>query len=542
MSTGKKIALGIVLFFVALLVAAVIVVPMLVDIDRYRPRIIAYIQEETGKPAEIGRLSLTLRPTVSIRVDDFALGNPAGFPKGYFLKTRRIYAEVEARALWDRQVVIKSLELDAPVIQMLSDVRGKWNFENPSKPRGAQRPSPQEPAAFTLGVISKVSIAGGELAVATLLSSGRPGPTFFEGRGIASDLEQVDLNAFIASTAASLMPHPSAIRRPHWTLLATTVAYADTASPKPAAEGNLAAESLRFGALQVTSVKSKLRLFAKQVHFDGLIFDLYGGHSTGELSFNFAGQNPRYSASARLSGVDMARLLEAFPDARGKMSGKMEGHMKLSGAVTRSPDPLAGMRGAGQASIRDGQLPSLQLNKNLMQLARLASLGSAQGDPSSFSRISADLNIANQRITSTKITVVGTGVDVEGAGSVALAGAGNLDYEGVAKVAAGETAVTNLLAGLSGATYADGKLTFPFSLTGTLQNPQFKVKSTATVEERFGVLQNLAGGVAGQQSTTQPGQTPPQSPADLVQGITGLFKKKQPTQQPQQQTPQQPKQ
>jgi uncharacterized protein involved in outer membrane biogenesis len=538
MSTGKKIALGVVIFFIVLIVGLVIVVPMLFDIDRYRPQVVARLQEETGKPAEIGHLALTIFPKVSIRVDDFALGNPPGFPQGDFVRARRIYALVDAGALWNRQVVITSLRLDEPVINLLSDVRGKWNFENPPKPTGVSKAAANEPSAFTLGVISSASIQGGDLKAASLLASGRPGPSFFEARSVAIDLEDVDLNAFVATAAASLVPPLDSSHSLAWAGLGATPLYAAAPPPKPAAQGTLKAESLRFGTLQATSVKSKLRLFPKQVFLDDLNFDLYGGHASGNLAFNFAGRNPRYSTSARISGADVARLLEAFPEARGKMTGTMEGNMKLSGEVTHSPDPLAGMRGTGQLSIRNGQLPSLQLNKNLMLLARLTNLGPASGDPSSFSLISTDLNIANERITSNKITIVGSGVDVDGSGSMTMAGAGSLDYQGIAKVAAGQNPVTGILASFSGATFADGKLSFPFTLGGTLQEPKFSVKSGGGA---VGGLQGLLGG-KGQQTTTQPGQTQQQTPEDVVKGISGLFKKKQPAQQqPTQQQQPQPK-
>jgi AsmA protein len=535
MSTGKKIALGLVAVIVVLVAAAVIVVPMLMDVDRYRPQVIAHIQEETGKPAEIRKLTLTIFPTLSIRVDDFALGNPPGFPEGYLLKTKRIYAVVDRDALWDRRVIITSLELNQPVITLLSDVRGRWNFENPAKAQKVSKPAANDPSSFTLGVISKVSVAGGEMKAANLLASGRPGPTFFEARSVSLDLEQVDLNAFIAATTVTRggpAPPTSLLARLG---LSPARVYAQTGAGQPAAQGTLQAASLRFGTLQATSVKTKLRLFPKQVYFDDLNFGFYGGRASGSLSFNLAGQNPRYSTNARLSGVDVAKLLEAFPDARGKMTGTMEGTMKLTGEVTHSPDPLAGMRGAGQLSIRDGKLPSLQLNKNLMLAARLTNLGPAAGDPSSFSSISADLNIANQRISSEKIVVVGNGVDVDGWGSMALAGEGDLSYEGIAKVVAGQNPVTGLLVGLSGATVADGKLTFPFTLAGTLSNPKFSVKG-GSPQQRVGALEGLLGGTQGQQqTTTQEGQPQPQSPQDLVKGITGLFKKKQPTDPTQQQ-------
>ena len=44
--------------------------------------------------------------------------------------------------------------------------------------------------------------------------------------------------------------------------------------------------------LIVTNVKSKLRLFPKQVFFDDLDFKCYDGHAVGNLSFSFAGQTP----------------------------------------------------------------------------------------------------------------------------------------------------------------------------------------------------------------------------------------------------------
>ena len=524
MSKGKKIALGILIFIVVVVIAVAVAIPFLIDIDRYRPQVIAHIQEATGKPAEIGKLSLTIFPVLTIRVDDFALANPPGFPKGYLVKTRRISVAVDRDALWDRKVIIKSLELDHPVINLLSDIRGKWNFENPPNPKAAAKPAASDPSSFTLGVINKVGISDADLTAANLLASGRPGPNFFEARDLAIDLEDVNINAFVGTTAASMVPRDS---RTTATLFGASIAYA--AEPaNPAAHGTLKADSLRFSTLQVTSVKTKLRLFPKQIFFDDLNFGLANGHANGSLAFNFAGQNPRYSTNTKISGVDVAKLLEAFPDARGKMTGIMDGNMKLAGEVSHSPDPLAGMRGVGQLNIKNGQLPSLQLNKNLMTLARLSNLGAASGDPSSFTSMAADLNIAEGKITSNKVTIVGTGIDVDGAGVLSLAGAGSLAYDGVAKLAAGQSPVSGLLAGLSGATFADGKLSFPFGVGGTLQAPQFKLKSLGSKGQLSG-LQGLLGPKG--QGTAQDGQTQQQNPQDLVQGLAGMFKKKSTTQQ-----------
>lgn len=510
MSKGRKIALTVLVVVAFLVVAVAVIVPMLININRYRPEVTKRLEEETGKPVEIGHLALRLFPSVAIRVDDFSMGNPEGFPHGVFVKARRIYALVDAGALWHRQVVINSLELDDLALNLLQDARGRWNFENPPARRPVKPAAAGGAASFSLGIISKVSIDNAQGKAANLLPSGREGPAYFQGQGISVELEQVNLNAFTGQSASLRAPggFPDDGR-------VSSLAFAAERQPPPAAAGSLSAKSLQFGNLRVTSVTSKLRLYPREAHFDGLRFNLYEGHAGGSLIFNFAGRNPRYAAAAKLSGVNMASLLAAFPQARGKMTGTLDGDFKLAGAVLHSSDPLEGMRGSGLASVKNGTLPSLQLNKNLALLARLANLGPAQGDPSSFSSFSSDFTIADNRIASKKIAILGNGADVDAAGVLSMAGAGSLDYQGVAKLAAGASPVSGLLTGLTGATLENGKLNLPFAIGGTLDHPRFLLQSGAAQ----GGLQNLLGG----QTSPSSGQ---QSPSGLVEGITGLFKKK----------------
>jgi uncharacterized protein involved in outer membrane biogenesis len=520
MSTRKKVILGILIFLVVFLVALVVIVPLLFDVDRYRPQVASLIEDQTGKPAEIGHLALTIFPSLSIRVDDFGLKNPSGFPQGYFVKARRIYAVVDAGGLWNHQVVIKSLDLDTPTISLLSDAKGNWNFQSkPSSAKAAPDPPGQKPL-FTLGAISNVKITKGKLSVANLWPSGDSGPVFFEADGLSSQLRQIDFNAFTES--ASVHPHavprePEAVSEAPWL---TSVAYATDQNGKLVAEGTLKMDSVRVMNLVVTNVKSKLRLFPKQVFLDDLDYKCYDGHAVENLSFSLAGQNPHYNTDAKLDNVNVAKLLDAFPDARGKMTGTLEITVKLDGEVSHSSDPLAGIDGSGQLTIRNGKLPSLQLNKDLLELARVAKMGPASGDLGSFSSIAMDFIIANNRINTSKATIVGNGVDVDASGSLALAGEGSLDYQGVAKVAVSQNALTSILGGLSGATIAGGKMAFPFNLAGTLQNPKFTLKSAGAGSQ----LGPITGALGGQKGAT----SQQQQPANAAQGITGPLKKKKP--------------
>jgi len=521
----KKTVLILALAIVALLAALAIVVPMLVDLDRYRPSAIAYLQRETGKPVDIRRLQLTLFPILSVRADDVVLGNPRGFPPGDFITAKHVYAELKAGALWHRQVVIASLVLDQPAIALLSDGQGHWNYQNPA-PEISLRPAALvTPGLFTLGAVSKLEARAAHLTVASSRDSEAGGPAFFEARGVNVTLEHVDLSALTAGspappTAPSMTPsmapsiargvapstrNPS--REPLPAALASALSGVVLAASTPpwthmtslTTTGKLQADALRFGPIETAHVQSKLRLLPGQDFFDDLRFDAYDGHATGNLVLN-GGARLFFHANLRLSGLDVAKLVAAIPEGAGKITGKMEGNFEVAGEVSRYAASLAEVRGAGQVILRDGRLPTLRLDDNLIQLARVGGLGPGSGDPAAFSLFAADLSVADQRITSRKITIVGNGINIEGAGTLNLASADSLDYRGTAKIAAKQNPLTSVIAGLSGATYANGQLSFPFALSGTVRNPRFVLKSAAGEK--------------------------PSNPTDLFQGLQGLFKKK----------------
>jgi uncharacterized protein involved in outer membrane biogenesis len=430
-----KLILIVIGLTAVLLLALLFVVPALINVDHYRPQVISYLQIKTGKKVEVGRLALTFFP-VAIHIDNFGVRNPPIFPSGYVVQVARIDAELSVGALLRRQVVIKSLVLKQPVLNMTSDPDGPWNFENPQA-KDAQN-------TFPLGVISSVQIKQGELIASNLLPSDAAGPIFFEAHDISCDLEQVNLEGIINPSSSSMD-----------------------------GEGNLKAALLRFGAVEVRNLESKLRLESRHVFFVGVRAEIYGGNAAGNLSFDLSGKNARFKTDARVRGINVAQLLAAFPGGGGKMTGRLEGDVKLAGEIEHSLRPLAGIHGGGHVTVRNGQVPSLKLNANLMKLAHFNDLGPAKKDPSSFNLITTDLELANQRISSRVIDIDGYGVDVDGSGSVSVSGSDELNYHGLAEITTKESFFTNTVARLSGAALKDGRLQFPFRVGGTIDNPLF---------------------------------------------------------------------
>jgi len=156
-----------------------------------------------------------------------------------------------------------------------------------------------------------------------------------------------------------------------------------------------------------------------------------------------AKSTPTFTAASRVLGVNTARLLAAFHDLRGLLTGNVGGDFKLEGAIEHTTSPFAQMPGTGHLKIINGQIPSLMLNANLMKLAHFNDLGPAKENHASFSLIATDLELENRRISRKGIDIDGYGVDVDGSGSISASGSNDLQYQGVAAIATKQGFPTN---------------------------------------------------------------------------------------------------
>ena len=87
--------------FVVLLVVA-LVVPYFLDVNRYRGTIVAAIEKETGRTAEIGPIRARLIPSVGFVIEGFKLSNPPNFVKGNLLEVEAIHGSLHSDRRVDR--------------------------------------------------------------------------------------------------------------------------------------------------------------------------------------------------------------------------------------------------------------------------------------------------------------------------------------------------------------------------------------------------------------------------------------------------------
>jgi uncharacterized protein involved in outer membrane biogenesis len=433
-SRSKVGAIGLgctAIFFAAL----ILLLRSPLDADRYRSTLATRIQEKTGKQVEIGHLTLSFFP-LSIRMENFGMKNPPSFPPGYIVRAARVDAQLDARALLHRQLVINLLALDQVSVSLISDPDGPWNFSTP-------RENPAD-HSLALGEIAKVEIQRGQLVASNLLPSNAPGPVFLEAHDVSGKFEHVNVTAMI-----------------------------DRSSRSMGGQGFVTADRLSFGTVDAANLSFKLQVWAQQVFLAEIKARVSGGDATGAIFFDLTGKRPAFRTSAKFVAIDVAHLLEPFENGRGKMTGNMDGDLSLAGEIQHSRRPLAGIRGNGRVILHQGEVPNLQLNANVVKLVRFNNRGPAREKPSSFNRISTDFELADLRILSKTIDIDGYGVDVDGSGSLNVDGSNELNYEGVAKITTPQGFFTNTFARFAGAKLKDGMLSFPFHVGGTVDTPAF---------------------------------------------------------------------
>ena len=316
MGTRRKIAIWLIAIAVCLFVAVVLLAPIFLNLDHYRPEVISYFEENTGKKVEIERLSLTLFPQVAVHIQGFGVKSPPLFPPSYIVKVARADAVLDVWSLLHRKVVIRSVVLEDPEINLVSDPDGPWNFENPETKNAKN--------TFPLGIIDKVILHRGQLTMSNLLPSDAAGPVFFEAHDITSELDRVDLAAIV-----------------------------NPASPSLNGQGNWTARHLRFGAVETANVSSKFRLESRAVFFTALKADAYQGKATGDFSVSVAKGHPTFRADARVSLPRNTRNHDRQTGRRLEALGRNRAHPEPAGGNAR--------RGSREGHEWRGAKPDAQL-------------------------------------------------------------------------------------------------------------------------------------------------------------------------------------
>ncbi|HSG65084.1 MAG TPA: AsmA family protein, partial [Gammaproteobacteria bacterium] len=129
---------------VALLIVGLALLVLLFDPNDYKDDLARVVEKETGRQLTLeGDLSLSVFPWIAIELGRASLGDAPGFGDEPFVAIERARLGVRLIPLLSGRVEVGDLLLDQPRLKLVTDARGRNNWDD----LAGERPAQEEPPA-----------------------------------------------------------------------------------------------------------------------------------------------------------------------------------------------------------------------------------------------------------------------------------------------------------------------------------------------------------------------------------------------------------
>lgn len=186
----RKAAITVGIVFAVFLVASLVFWATF-DINQYRGTIQAQLQNALARPVTLGQMRLGLFPP-SFQVDKLSIADDPAFenPKP-FVQAERLSVSVGLFSLLRGKVVVTSLNLHQPVVELIKNQQGIWNYASLGAKEPLEPPASGQPESRTGSFsLESLSIRDGQVTLSDR-QAGSPrttyGPIDLELEDLAAD-------------------------------------------------------------------------------------------------------------------------------------------------------------------------------------------------------------------------------------------------------------------------------------------------------------------------------------------------------------------
>ena len=572
-----KKSLKLVLIVVGVLIVLILVAPFLIPVNQFRPTIEEKASAALGRKVELGNISLSLI-SGSLSAEALSIGDDPKFSNSPFLTAKSLNVGVEIMPLiFSKTLNVTGVTIANPQVTLLRNAAGQWNY---SSLGGSAAKSPSSSNSAADVSVKKFALTDGSIVLGSTNSQKRT--TYDHVSVTASDVSittkfPISVSADLPSggkfkldgTLGPVDQADTALTPLDAKLNISSLNLATTGFLDPSLglgglldlDGNLSSQG---GEAQTKgTVKfSKALLVAGgspadvpvTVNFDtkynlrknaGVLnpSTLNIGGAAARLHGTYESAGESTVVNIKLDAKDMpAKDLEAFLPALGihlpKGATLQGGMMNTDLTIT---GPMSKMVTAGTIGLFNGKLAGFDLGSKMSAVASLAGIKS--GKDLDIEKLTSNLRVAPTGIQAENfLAIVPTIGELTGAGTVDSKNA--LDFKMIATLskeassavssagggvaAVGAAALGGLFgkaAGGGGCTSSSG-LKVPFQIQGTTSDPKFIPDVGGLAADLFKSKLGCLGGTAAPGATKAQGQ--PQTPADAINALGGLFKKKKP--------------
>ena len=153
------------------LIAAVLIIPRVIDWNMFKPRIAAEVRDATGRDFQIdGDLTVTVIPGLEFSAKGVRLANTAGAKTPEMARIASVDGKIELLPLLSGTLVVDRLTVRDPKIHLQVDRAGRANWEmRPAKPGGASSGEGAESALKNIR-LDNFRVEGGKFTYSNAVS------------------------------------------------------------------------------------------------------------------------------------------------------------------------------------------------------------------------------------------------------------------------------------------------------------------------------------------------------------------------------------
>jgi uncharacterized protein involved in outer membrane biogenesis len=176
-------------------------------INRNKDYFLAQAEQALGRKVSVGDVGVTLWGGVGLRLSNFTMSDDPSFSSSHFVRAEDLQINVKLMPLLRKDFQVKRLILHRPLIEIIRNKEGKFNFstigkdKKPKEPAKVEKePVERDPKSPTLLLIAVVDISGGEVRYLDQKAG-----TDFRANQIDLKVRDFDLNrAFSAELAVAV--------------------------------------------------------------------------------------------------------------------------------------------------------------------------------------------------------------------------------------------------------------------------------------------------------------------------------------------------
>src|SRR5437016_8639809 len=540
---------------VVVLLLVAVLLPFVIDANRFRPEIESSLNTALNRKVDIGNIRLSIL-SGGVAVENISISDDPSFNTGRFLRAKSLSVNLELLPLiFSRAIHVTGLTIDQPSVTLLRSPAGAWNFstlgasQTQSKNATAARPrSGSSPdlsvRSFSLKngtmVVGKtggnarphtydqVNIKSSDLSYTTQfpfeLTARTPGNGTVKLTGKAGPLNSQDSEA--TPLSASLEIRNLDLKSTGFIEASAGMAGVMDFSGTLNSNGRTATSDGKIRATHVQLVPGgspatqpvdvdyqaayELKPQTGQLRRG----DVHIGKASADLTGNFNNSGAVASVQMKLTGQNMAAsdlesvlpaLGVTLPSGASLKQGALNANLAINGPVDK-------LVITGLVSLSNARLTGFDLGSRMASLSAFSGIKNV-GD-TEIQMLNSDFRVAPEGIRSDNLNVVVPSLgSMTGNGTISADH--KLDFKMIAHL--GRQSSSSGHASLANAAESGG---IPFKVQGTTSNPQI-------IPDVSGIVGGLANGVKNGNTAIPSNSKDLQQAVDKLTGLLGRKKKPQ---------------